>query len=81
MSNLPESLWDDQFIKEMMEKFAKEERPMQPFMDTSSSSTFSRWHSSKRIYLTETAKKVIEDKEKPKEKPQFFDPKELDIDD
>jgi hypothetical protein len=73
----------DEWIKQAMEKIAREERPMQTLrgIDTTSSSTTSNYlWGEPRKYVTEKAKAIIEEKEEVKQDPQFFDPKELDID-
>ncbi len=82
MSDLPQSLWDDEWIKKQMEIIGKE-YPMRSFMDTSTTSSTYPWNEKPRKYMTGLAKKVKEKKveESVKSVPQFFDPKELDIDD
>jgi poly-D-alanine transfer protein DltD len=82
MSDISQSLWDDQWIKQQMESIARE-YPMRPFMDTSTTSSTYPWNEKPRKYITRLAKEVKEKKveESLKSDPQFFDPKELDIDD
>ena len=76
-----QSLWDDEWIKQAMEKIAEEERPMSSFTTTSTSSTNTYMWGEPKEYVTKKAKTIIKEKEEPKQKLQFFDPKELDIDD
>ena len=79
MSTSDQSLWDNEFIKNAMEKIAREERPMRPFMESTSSSNVNMW--GKPSFYVQKVNSVVEEKEEIKKEAQFFDPKELDIDD
>jgi hypothetical protein len=85
MSIVNESLWDDVWIKQMMDRIATDS-PMSPFMTATSSTTYDpKWNidAQPKEYMTEFAQSVKKEKveESLNSDAQFFDPKELDIDD